>query len=102
MLSVLLTEILGVSNFDIQIIAHIDSNDLYQAVFSTKFVKDKRLRIDIAQIQEFIGKERVELKWIQGTEMLADILTKRGVNPEALLEVVKKGKLPQEKKEKVG
>ena len=45
----------------------------------------------------------MELRWVQGTDMLADILTKRGVNPNALLEVVTKGKLPPEKKkERVG
>ena len=40
----------------------------------------------------------MELRWVQGTDMLAYILTKRGVNPNALLDVVTKGKLPPEKK----
>ena len=41
-LRALVAEILGVESIRIPIKTHMDSNDLFQAVKSTKFVKDKR------------------------------------------------------------
>ena len=55
---------------------------------------DKKLRCDIAQIQESIEKEKVDLRWTQAGSMLADCLTKKGVNPDPLLQVLRTGKLP--------
>ena len=93
-LRAVLAEITDVDMFRIPIRAYVDSRNLYEAVFSTKFVEDKKLRCDIAQIQESIEKERVDLRWIQAGSMLADCLTKKGANPEPLLEVLRTGKLP--------
>ena len=80
------------------------TNNLYQAIWSTKAVDEKRLRIDIAQIQEAVSKERVEVNWVPAGKMLADCLTKRGMNAEELMNVLKTGRLPdrEEDREKVG
>ena len=93
-LRAVLAEITEVDMFKIPIRAYVDSRNLYVAVFSTKFVEDKKLRCDIAQIQESIEKEKVDLRWIQTGSMLADCLTKKGANPEPLLEVLRTGQLP--------
>ena len=69
------------------------TNNLFEAVYSTKLVKDRRLRIDMAQIQEVIQEENIELLWIPGSEMLADILTKKGVCADSILEVIRNGRL---------
>ena len=76
----MLAEILGTDILEIPIRAHTDSNNLYQAVYSTKFVDDKKLRLDIAQIQEAVSEENVQVIWIKAEEMLADCLTEKGVN----------------------
>ena len=76
----------------------MDSNNLYQAVYSTKFVENKRLKLDIAQVQECIKKEALQVWWVL-SDMLADCLTKRVVNPDKLMDMIKTGKLPEKKKE---
>ena len=93
-LRAVLAEITDVDMFKIPIRAYVDSRNLYEAVFSTKFVEDKKLRCDIAQIQESVQKEKVDLRWTQAGSMLADCLTKKGANPDPLLEVLRTGKLP--------
>jgi hypothetical protein len=47
-----LSEILEVKGKRIPIVVYIDSNNLYQAMYSSKFVDDKRLRMYVAEIQE--------------------------------------------------
>ena len=89
-----LAEIMGVDMFSIFMKALVDSRNLHEAVFSTKFVEDKKLHCDIAQIQESIKKEKVELCWIKSSKMLADCLTKSGANPDKLMTVLKTGKFP--------
>ena len=69
-------------------------------MYSTKLVKDRRLRIDMAQIQEVIKKEKVSLLWIPGNEMLADILTKKGVCADSILNVLRTGRLPKRNEKK--
>ena len=78
---------------EIPIISVIDSNNLLEASLSTKFVEDKKLRLDIAQIQESLSTENVTLQWIETALMLADSLTKNGVNSDPLLNVLFTGNL---------
>ena len=65
----------------------------------TKLVEDKKLRCDIAQIQENIQVENVNLIWVKAEMMLADCLTKQGVNPDKLMRTMKMGKIVNEKEE---
>ena len=44
---------------NIPIHSFIDSKNLHQAINSTKFIDDKRLRLDIAQIQECVAEDKV-------------------------------------------
>ena len=93
-LRAILAETLGVEDQSIPIKAHIDSNNLYQAIISTKFVEDKRLRLDIAQIQEEIKDQQVQVKWVNSDSMLADSLTKKNAKADKLMEALKTGTLP--------
>ena len=61
-LRAILAEILGVEDRKLPIVCNVDSNNLYQAVYSTKFVEDKRLRLDIAQIQESVETKNVKVQ----------------------------------------
>ena len=87
-----MAEILGVDPVRIPIKTHTDSNDLFQAVKSTKFVKDKRQRL--ALIKQDVQKEQVEVRWVEAGDMLADPLTKKNAGAEQLLRVLETGQLP--------
>ena len=101
-LRAVLTETLGVDELAIPIHSYIDSNNLHQAINSTKFVEDKWLRLDIAQIQECVAEHKVTVKWVGAADMIADCLTKRGVKADALLDVITSGFLPREDEKKKG
>ena len=101
-LRAILAEIMQENMLEIPIISVIDSNNLLEASLSTKFVEDKKLRLDIAQIQESLSTENVTLQWIETALMLADSLTKNGVNSDPLLNVLSTGNLRLEiRKEKM-
>ena len=100
-LRAVIAETLGVDVLAIPIHSYIDSNNLHQAINSTKFVEDKRLRLDIAQIQECVAEHKVTVRWVGAPGMIADCLTKRGVKVDALMDVITSGFLP-EKGEKKG
>ena len=93
-LRALVAEILGVDPIRIPIKTHTDSNDLFQAVKSTKFVKDKRQRLDITLIKQDVQKEQVEVRWVEAGDMLADPLTKKNAGAEQLLKVLETGQQP--------
>ena len=67
--------------FKLLIRVYVYSCNVFEAIFSMKFVKDKKLHCDIAQIQESMEK-KVDLRWIEVTSMLADAMTKRGARPD--------------------
>ena len=62
-------------------------------------MEDKKLRCDIAKIQENIQVENVDLIWVKAEMMLADCLTKQGVNSDKLMRTMKIGKIVDEIKE---
>ena len=87
-LRALLTETLGVEDSKIPIRSYIDSNDLFQAIKSTKFVEDKRQRLDIALIKQDVEEQAVEVRWVETGDMLADPLTKNTVKADQLMTVL--------------
>ena len=63
-----------------------DNRPTEQSIRSTKQVSEKRLRIDIGEIQRLIEEKEVQdVKWISKDDQLADGLTKRDVNMDDLL-----------------
>ena len=79
---------------DLQVIAITDNMSARTSIYSEAEVGERILRGDIAIIKEMIREERVqEVKWVEGDFMLADLLTKRGVNKLALLDVLQSGNL---------
>ena len=75
------------------ITAIVDSKSLHDAIHSTKLVDDKRLRIDIASIQELVQQKKAIIKWSPAEKQLANALTKRGASPAHLLEVLRLGSI---------
>ena len=81
-------ENLGVPNKSIGITAYTDNKSVIEAVFSTKLVDDKCLRVDIAAIQEFIETNDInKIKWSAGDNQLANCMTKQGASGNQLLNV---------------
>eukprot|EP00794_Sanderia_malayensis_P010352 gene10352-11428_t len=78
----------------IPITAFTDNLSLESNVRSTKQVKAKRLRIDIAEIEEVLREKEIkELKWGESKDQLADGLTKRAVLVDRIMNIVENGNL---------
>ena len=91
-----LMKMTGLSAELILIEAYIDCRDTYEAVVSNKqFPKGSRLAsLEIAKIKEMLERESVHrISWIDTTQQLADILTKKGVAADPLVQTLNKGYL---------
>ena len=88
-LQAILFEMLGTK---MKVQAFVDNKSVVDSIFSTKLVDDKRLRIDVAIVKEMVKEGNVEVKWIPGTSMIADVLTKKGVNPYPIMSLLQSGK----------
>jgi hypothetical protein len=94
LLKKILSSVLGASGENMPVIAYTDHKGLFEAVCSTKSVKDRRLHIDIAEIKECLSTELLEIKRCSSSEQLADCLTKKGADGKKLLSVLQTGVLP--------
>ena len=73
-----------------------DNKSAQDAIYSESEVSERMLRADISIIKDMIEEGKImEVKWVAGSAMLADIFTKRGVNKIPLLEVLEKGEMPR-------
>ena len=64
---------------------YVDNKSLVDALSSTKRVEDRRLRIDLAVLEDMLAKKEIScVLWIPSRQQLADCLTKRGVSTECL------------------
>ena len=63
----------------IPVIVYTDNQPLHDNLHSTKQVKEKRLRITLAGIQESLERGNInKIIWISSKCQLADCLTKKG------------------------
>ena len=82
---------------DLPIKAITDNRSARIAVYSESEVTERELRADIAMVKEKIEQKMVsEIKWVRGKHMLADVLTKRGVDKLPLLQVLQEGRINAE------
>jgi hypothetical protein len=90
----IIEDILGLKHKTIPIEAYIDNKSVVEAVYSTKLVDDKRLRIDIAAIAESLASKEVDnIKWCPGDKQLANCMTKFGASSYELLQVIQTEKM---------
>ena len=91
----ILKQMYGVTAGDIPCLVLTDSKDLYESVHNIKNPQDKRLIGDILQIKQAIAIDNIitEVRHVSGSEMLADPLTKGGLNADELLNVIRCGVL---------
>ena len=70
---------------DVPINCFVDNKSLVDALSSSKQVEDRRLRIDIAVLDDMIEKKEINhVAWVDTCNQLADCLTKRGASTEKL------------------
>ncbi|XP_057302644.1 uncharacterized protein LOC130636814 [Hydractinia symbiolongicarpus] len=77
----------------IPITAYIDNKSLYENIHATTLVSEKRLRIDIAAIQQMVNEGKVSVRWVPASLQLSDGMTKRGASLQRLMNVLTNGKI---------
>ena len=55
----MIEDTLDITTKTIPIIAYVDNKSVIEAVYSTKLVDDKRLRVDIAAISESLARNEI-------------------------------------------
>ena len=76
------------------IIANEDSNSLLESIYSTKKVKRKTMRVVISSIQQHLqNKILTEIHHVKSADNVADVFTKKGVNTDRILTVLKDGSI---------
>ena len=78
----------------VKIPAFVNNRDVVDAIYSTKSVDDRRLRIDISSLKEFIlNEEMSSVPWCPGSIQLANGMTKQGAKVDSLLNILQSGVL---------
>lgn len=86
LLSSILSELLYEGSKTIKILARTDSKGLQNAIYSTKAVQDKRLRVDIARLRQLVERNELsQVEWVDNTSQIADCLTKKTASTRVLL-----------------
>ena len=86
LLQAVLFEITGLT---IPIVAVTDCKNVKKSVYSSNNVEDKRTKIELCVLRGYLKNGDIkEMKWVDTDHQLADTLTKAGVNPDKLCEVV--------------
>ena len=76
----------------VPIMLTIDNQNAYRAITSNTAPTDKKVRCEAAGVREALMEGEVEkIRLVKGKAMLADVLTKRKVEPNNLLYVVQTG-----------
>ena len=70
----------------------IDCKNVYKVITGTTAPTDKRVRCEAAGVREALLEGEIEkINLVKGKAMLADVLTKRKVEPNGLLHIVQTG-----------
>ena len=78
----------------LDILCVTDCKSLLDALKSSKFVLEKRLRIELSAIKEMIENGQLkDIQWCDTTKQLADCLTKCGASSLTLRKTLQEGKL---------
>ena len=90
----MITEIFNKQPESLPIKIYVDNKSVTQAIYSTKLVDDKRLRLDIASVKESMENNELSgIKWIPSEDQLANCMTKRGTNGYKLMQVLFNGRI---------
>ena len=79
---------------DIPLVVHTDSKSLLESIYSTRKVKRKTMRVVISSLQQHLKMKRIRsVEHVSSKLQVADVLTKRGVANNLILETLEKGNL---------
>ena len=88
----MIEDILGLPEKSVPIEAVVDNQDTVDAVYSTKAVTSKLLRLNIGVIKDELHKQEISLiRWCDGEMQLANCMTKRRASGLSLLDVIRNG-----------
>ena len=89
----MLEDILGIKSKPIQTETYDDNKSVIEAILSTRMVEDKRLRVDVAAVQELLKLHHIiRIQWVPGHLQLANVMTKQGASGFYLHSVLQSGK----------
>ena len=90
------TKMLGIGEEDILIEAFCDCKDTVSAIIANKPLPNSKSRLaslEIARIKEMKDLKMIEsIHWLDTTQQLGDVFTKRGASTEAIIQTIEKGK----------
>ena len=87
-----LEEILCLKKRSLPLKVITDNKSLLEAVYGNKPISNKRLRKYVEVIKQALKDSDVsEIVWTPSQEMIADVLTKKGVNPISLMRILQTG-----------
>ena len=90
----ILLEMIHLSNDKVVITCVSDHKGLVESLYSTKLVEDRRLRLDVAIMKEYMEKKNIQRVFrCASSEQLADCLTKKGADGRKLVSVLQQGKI---------
>jgi hypothetical protein len=91
----IMMQLLSLHKDSLPIIIQVDHRGAVDAFHSTKLVKDRRLRIDIASVKECLERGTVsEVRHCFTEDQLADCLTKKGASGLKLRAAMENGAIP--------
>ena len=89
LLSHIVAELLGLEENRPTVKCFVDNRSLVEALYSTKLVEDKLMRINMAVLRDMIQRgDLLRVSWVQSASQLADALTKRGANVGPLVAAI--------------
>ena len=82
------------SKFKIPMMINEDSKSLVKSLYSTKKVKRKSMRVVLSSLQQQMKNGRIEeIRHVKSQNQLADIMTKKGVSADFIIDTVSNGTL---------
>ena len=83
--------IIDQSRKDIPVSAFTDNKSTFDAIHSSTSVNDRKLRLEIAVLRQYVERKEVDIYFIKGKENISDVLTKRGASNKNLLSTILSG-----------
>ena len=78
-----------ITKSSIEIHSKVNNKSLVDAIYSSKNIEDRRLRISIAVIKDMLKNSELSgISWVASAMQLADCLTKRGASTDRLYTAV--------------
>ena len=85
--SYIISDIMNIERLPIH--CYVDNKSLVDSLYSSHQVDEKRLRIDLAVIDDMLQKSEItKVHWVDTTQQLANCMTKRGASSTRLMEAI--------------